>query len=242
MVCLTAPDNSNPDPGIVSLLSELFLHRLLNRNFTDFFCHLNCLEPNLSKKMRSHYTGLGIRKTRDFGLLCLESYCLKCYKSWERMDIHLFGSIFVGILFFTSYFFPSSCGNLWLYKRQGRRAVFSGRSHYLRHQEERRRLVWGGDEWSDGALPWELCWVHHALFWVRLRRAVSLPGTGRTSHTIPGPWHSPQWSEWRLQMIKTTYVLVFFSVYPPVLKQKSNLMWTNGSFCHLYYAELSGLR
>lgn len=53
--------------------------------------------------------------------------------------------------------------------------------------------------------------------------AVSLPGIGRTSQTIPRPWPSPQWSEWRIQMIKTTYVLLF-SVYPPVLKQKANLI------------------
>lgn len=65
-------------------------------------------------------------------------------------------------------FFPSG-GDLWLHKGQRRRALISGRCHHLCHQEKRWRLVWGCHEWSDRALPRELCGVDHALLGVKTR-------------------------------------------------------------------------
>lgn len=122
---------------------------------------------------------------------------LKCCISWERMDIHLFLS-FWGMLFFSHpgfvfvlFFPPSSCGNLRLYKRQRRWAVVSGRSHYLCHQEEWWWLVWGSYEWSDWALSWQLCWVYHALFWVKLSSAVSPHRNSQVFPDYQRPWGFP---------------------------------------------------
>lgn len=62
---------------------------------------------------------------------------------------------------------PSSGGCVWLHSRQGGRAVLSGRSDHLRCKKEWGWVVWRSDERHHWPLPRKLCWVHHALCWLK---------------------------------------------------------------------------
>lgn len=146
----------------------------------------------------------GLHLTRDFGWggIYLESHC---FQYWNVGEVLLFIWCFAVLFSSLTSIFLLSCGNLWLYKRQGRWAVISGRSHYLCHQEEWRWLVWGSYEWSDWALSRELRGVHHALFWVKAcGRAVSLTPRRVRSSQRKRPWGFPSSKMNEGQMIKTT--------------------------------------
>lgn len=120
-------------------------------------------------------------------------------------------------------FFPSG-GNLWLHQGQGRWALISGRCHHLRHQEKWWWLVWGGHEWSDGAVPRELCGVDHALFRVKTRgqnSAFPAAGTVRASQISTSLWGPIQynWMKDNCNNHSFGFGLVFFFFFPLMIRQ-----------------------
>lgn len=122
-----------------------------------------------------------------------------------------------------------SGGHLWLHEGQRRWAVISGRCHHICHQEEWWWLVRRGHEWSDGALPRELCRVHHALLRVKTwgqSSASPVAGAVRASRISTSLWGPIQNSWMKDNCNNHSFFFFFFPHYKTIVIW---VVWTNGS-------------